>query len=61
MPVEGKIISLNDLLLTDDKNVLIQQPENNGWIALVVPGQINNKTGLLSPEEYKLLQAKYNE
>jgi glycine cleavage system H protein len=59
MPVEGKIITINDLLLTDNKNLLIQQPENNGWIALAVPGQLNNKRGLLSPEEYSLLQAKY--
>jgi len=58
MPVEGKIISINDLLLTDDKNVLLQQPEDNGWIALVVPGQLNDKTGLLPPEEYKFFKGK---
>src|SRR5687768_6091467 len=32
MPVVGKIISYNDVLLTDDKSILLQQPEDNGWI-----------------------------
>ncbi len=59
MPVEGKIISFNDLLLTEEKNVLLQQAENNGWIALVAPSSLNDKTGLLSPEEYQLRQTKY--
>lgn len=54
MPVEGNIISFNDLLLTEEKNVLLQQPENNGWIALIVPCRLNDKTGLLSVEEYQL-------
>lgn len=54
MPVEGKIISFNDLLLTEEKNVLLQQPENNGWIVLMVPCRLNDKTGLLSMEEYQL-------
>lgn len=53
MPVEGRIISFNDVLLTDEKGILLQQPENNGWIALVVPCQLNNRTGLLPPERYK--------
>jgi glycine cleavage system H lipoate-binding protein len=59
MPVEGRIISFNDILLTEEKSILLQQPENNGWIALVVPSQLNDMTGLLSLEEYKFLQAKY--
>ncbi|THU30229.1 hypothetical protein FAM09_30475 [Niastella caeni] len=59
MPVEGKIISFNDLLLTEERNVLLLQPENNGWIALVAPSNLNDKAGLLSPEEYQLRQTKY--
>jgi glycine cleavage system H protein len=59
MPVEGKIISINDLLLTEEKDVLLQQPENNGWIALVVPSRLNDKTGLLSPDDYKTGQARH--
>ena len=58
MPVEGKIISINDLLLTEEKEVLLKQPENNGWIALIVPYCLNDKSGLLSSEDYKTLIAK---
>lgn len=59
MPVAGKIISINDLLLTEEKDVLLQQPENNGWFALAVPCQLNDKTGLLSNEEYKVFRQQY--
>jgi glycine cleavage system H protein len=59
MPVEGKVISFNDLLLTDERDVLLQHPENNGWIALVVPSSLNDKTGLLPSEDYKIWQAKH--
>lgn len=59
MPVAGKIISINDLLLTEERNVLLQQPENNGWIALVVPSVPDDKTGLLSSEDYKIWQAMH--
>jgi len=59
MPVAGKIISINDLLLTGEKNILLQQPENNGWIALMVPDRIKERKELLSLEEYHLLQEKY--
>ncbi|OQP54537.1 hypothetical protein A4H97_21445 [Niastella yeongjuensis] len=53
MPVDGKIISINDLLRTKEKDVLLQQPENNGWIVLVVPSRMYDKAGLLSLENYK--------
>lgn len=53
MPVEGKIVSINDLLMTNEKDVLLQQPENSGWIALIVPSRMPDKTGLLSVENYR--------
>jgi glycine cleavage system H protein len=58
MPVEGKIISINDLLLTEERDVLLQQPENNGWLALIVPSNLNDKTGLLTMDDYKSWQTK---
>lgn len=30
LPVAGKIKSINDILLSGDQNVLLQQPEQNG-------------------------------
>lgn len=59
MPVMGKIISFNDVLLTDDKSILLQQPEDNGWIALIVPDQGKERTGLQSPGDYKLSLKKF--
>lgn len=53
MPVVGKIVSFNDVLLTDEKSILLQQPEDNGWIALIVPDQHKERAGLQSPEDYK--------
>lgn len=54
MPVVGKIISFNDVLISDDKSILLKQPEDNGWIALIVPDQSKESTGLQSPEVYDL-------
>lgn len=58
MPVAGRIISFNDMLLTEEKSMLLQQPEDNGWIALIVPAQLTKRTGLQSPEEYRSSQNK---
>ena len=56
MPIDGKIISINEMLLTGDEHILLQQPELNGWVALVVPSQHQERNGLLQAEEYRLLQ-----
>lgn len=59
MPVNGKIISINELLLSGDENILLRQPEDNGWIALIVPSQFNEGLGLLSPAEYNRLRGAH--
>ena len=56
MPVEGKILSINDMLLTDEQNILLKHPESKGWIALIFPRQIQERNNLLPPEEYEHLQ-----
>ena len=33
MPVDGKIVEVNETLLSGDQNTLLQHPENSGWIA----------------------------
>ena len=57
MPVDGKVVQLNDLLLAGDYSILLQQPEHNGWIALVIPSEPKEREQLLSPEEYKRAKA----
>ncbi len=59
MPIDGKIIRLNDHLLTGDENLLLRQPENNGWIALIAPSKLHERKGLLRPEEYKLFSENF--
>jgi len=54
MPVDGKVISLNDAMTHGSKDILLQQPENNGWIALIVPDKPYERQGLMPPEQYKL-------
>lgn len=57
MPVDGKVVQLNDLLLAGDYSILLQQPEHKGWIALVIPAEPKEREELLSPEEYKKAKA----
>lgn len=53
MPVDGKVISLNDAMTQGSKDILLQQPENNGWIALIVPDKPYERPGLMLPEQYQ--------
>lgn len=60
MPVDGKIISINEVLLGGDYQLLIDQPENNGWLALIVPSKPYERAGLMQPEQYKQFARKAN-
>jgi glycine cleavage system H protein len=53
MPVDGKIISINEILLEGNYKLLVEQPENKGWVALIVPTKPYERTGLMQPEQYK--------
>jgi len=52
MPVDGRLVQLNDALNLGDLNVLLRDPENNGWIAIIEPSNPGNKKGLLLPTQY---------
>jgi len=58
MPVDGKIIGINEALLSENQNLLAEEPENNGWVALIVPSQPYERKGLIQPEQYKLLMKR---
>lgn len=60
MPVNGKVISINEALLSGDRKILLEQPEYNGWVALIVPDKIQERTGLMTPEQYTLMIPKKN-
>lgn len=54
MPVDGKLMQVNEMLLTGDRNVLLQNPENIGWIALIIPSQPYERIDLLPAKQYQM-------
>jgi glycine cleavage system H protein len=53
MPVAGTIISINDVNLLVNTNILLTQAEKEGWLAKIRVNQPLQKDGLLSYEQYK--------
>jgi len=54
MPVDGKVLQINEAILTGKRNILLQQPEGNGWIALIVPSRPYDRNDLLLPDQYQM-------
>lgn len=54
MPVDGKIIEINNKVLYENPCLLLQRAETEGWIALIVPSQPYERKSLLLPREYQL-------
>jgi len=52
MPVDGKVIYLNDTLIKGNWQVLLQQPEGIGWIAFIDLAEPHERKGLLLPAQY---------
>ncbi|RXK60571.1 hypothetical protein ESA94_08885 [Lacibacter luteus] len=60
MPVDGKIIQINDHFLEGKYELLLSEPESIGWVALIIPFQPYERNGLLLPKEYSLnTKSKY--
>jgi glycine cleavage system H protein len=51
MPVHGKIIEFNETLL-HSKNLLLDKPLHNGWVALIAPSGPSERSDLLLPSQY---------
>ena len=54
MPVDGKVIQVNETLLSSNLNGLLQNAENSGWLALIIPAQPYERKDLLLPKQYQL-------
>ena len=54
IPVTGKIVSYNEPLSTGNRELLLAQPENEGWFALIVPASPYDRKGLIMSEQYRL-------
>jgi glycine cleavage system H lipoate-binding protein len=50
MPVSGKVISINDAILSGNANILLKEPETAGFIALIIPSSPYEREGLIIPE-----------
>ena len=53
MPVDGKVIRVNDDLQSGDRSSLLKHAENRGWLALIVPSQPYGREDLLLPKQYQ--------
>jgi glycine cleavage system H protein len=57
MPVDGLVVEVNNELLNGDKDTLLLQPENGGWIARILPAKPLERSNLMLPLQYKLKTA----
>jgi glycine cleavage system H protein len=56
MPVDGSIKTINEALVSGDKNVIVEQPESTGWVAIIIPSSPLSRQGLLNSEQYRIKQ-----
>ena len=54
MPVDGKLMEVNEELVTGNPDILIHYAESTAWIALVVPSQPHERKNLLLPKQYQM-------
>lgn len=52
MPVDGKVVDINDSLVSGDREILLHEPEANGWVARIIPAKPDERANLLRPEQY---------
>ena len=60
MPVSGKILSINNALLTGNENIVLLEPESRGYIALIIPTYPLNRHGLIPSEKVSSLSKTIN-
>lgn len=54
MPVDGKIVCINESLLSGELNGLLQHAEGSAWIAQIIPNQPYDRKDLIMPEQYRM-------
>jgi glycine cleavage system H protein len=52
MPVDGSIISINDVGLLVDQHLLLNKPETEGWLVKILVSQPCERKGLIPSEQY---------
>ena len=54
MPVDGKVLQVNEKLVSGDPNILLDCAESTAWIALIVPSLPHERKDLLLPKQYQM-------
>ncbi len=54
MPVDGKILQVNEKLLTGNLNILLDFAESTGWMVLITPSKPHERNGLLLHKKYSM-------
>ncbi len=52
MPVDGNIISINDINRLVHQSLLLEKPETEGWLVKILVSQPCQRSGLMSYEQY---------
>jgi glycine cleavage system H lipoate-binding protein len=54
MPVDGKVLQVNEKLVSGNLNILLDCSESSAWIALIVPSLPHERKDLLLPKQYQI-------
>lgn len=54
MPIDGKVLQVNDKLVSGNPNMLLDCAETTGWIAMIAPTFPNERKDLLLPKQYQM-------
>jgi glycine cleavage system H protein len=59
MPVDGKILAVNENLTNMDNNMLMECIESTAWLIKFIPAKPYDRTDLLLPRQYQMNNNKY--
>lgn len=54
MPVDGKVLHVNEKLVSGNLNILLDCAESSAWIAIIVPSLPHERKNLLLPKQYQM-------
>jgi glycine cleavage system H protein len=54
MPVDGKVLEVNEKLINGNPNILLDCAESSGWITFIAPSMPHERTDLLLPKQYQM-------
>lgn len=54
MPVDGKVLQVNEKLISGNPNILLDCAESSAWIAVIVPSLPHERKDLLLPKQYQM-------